>query len=209
MADSLPGLVNGEGLELRLWRSDDAASLHDAVLANLEHLRPWMPWVAAEPLTVEQRLALITEWQHAWERGEAAPMGMWHAGEIVGGTGYVRRHGSAALEIGYWVHQDHLGHGYATRATRLLTTAAFSSGRVDEIEVHHDKANVRSGLVPTRLGFTYVGEQPDERAAPGEVGIDCTWRMTARAWGDIDHQPSNDLRAYGDAVTARRGAHDE
>jgi ribosomal-protein-serine acetyltransferase len=195
MADRLPGQVNGEGLELRLWRPEDAASLHDAVVANVEHLRPWMPWVASEPLTIQQRVALIAEWHHSWARGDAAPMGMWHDGEVVGGTGYVRRDGSAVLEIGYWVHLDHLGRGYATASTRLLTTAAFSSGLVDEIEVHHDKANVRSGRVPERLGFTFVGERPDERTAPGEVGIDCTWRMTAPAWGDIDHRVTRDLRA--------------
>ncbi|HVA06645.1 MAG TPA: GNAT family protein [Acidimicrobiales bacterium] len=188
MADRLPGQVNGEGLELRLWRPEDAAALHDAVLANLDHLRPWMPWVAIEPLTLTQRVDLIAQWQESWERGEAAPMGMWHNGDIVGGTGYVRRHGSPTLEIGYWVHLDYLGRGFATTSTRLLTTAVFSSRLVDEIEVHHDKANARSGLVPARLGYTFVGEGPDERSAPGEVGIDCTWRMTARAWSVIDPQ---------------------
>jgi len=29
---------------------------------------------------------------------------------------------------------------------------------------------------------TGPGEQPDDRAAPAEVGIDCTWRISREAW---------------------------
>ena len=32
--------------------------MHDAVTESIEHLRPWMPWIADEPVTVEQRRAL-------------------------------------------------------------------------------------------------------------------------------------------------------
>jgi ribosomal-protein-serine acetyltransferase len=99
----------------------------------------------------------------------------------------VCRPGFPALEIGYWVHVDHLGRGFATRATRLLTAAVLGPGLVEEIEVHHDKANRRSRRVPERLGFTFMGERPDEKVAPAEVGIDCTWRMTKAQWQVIDH----------------------
>jgi ribosomal-protein-serine acetyltransferase len=53
------------------------------------------------------------------------------------------------------------------------------------VEIHHDKANTRSGGIPRRLGYVFAGEAPDAPAtpaAPGEVGIDCTWRMTRDAW---------------------------
>jgi RimJ/RimL family protein N-acetyltransferase len=50
------------------------------------------------------------------------------------------------------------------------------------VEIHHDKANVASAGVPRRLGYTYVSEQPDEPTAPGEIGIDCTWRVTRSDW---------------------------
>jgi RimJ/RimL family protein N-acetyltransferase len=91
---------------------------------------------------------------------------------VVGGSGYVRRAGSAALEIGYWVHVAHVGLGYAIRAARLLTTAAFEWTDEPAIEIHHDKANVRSGRVPPRLSFAFMGERPDPVMAPAEVGID-------------------------------------
>jgi RimJ/RimL family protein N-acetyltransferase len=185
MPDRLPREVSEAGLTLRLWEPDDVPALHRAVTENVEHLRPWMSWISFEPLSVGQRLELVRQWQARWEEGGEAPMVMLADGQVVGGTGYVRREGSPALEIGYWVHVDHLGRGYATRAARLLTTAAFESGLVAEVEIHHDKANVRSAAVPPRLGYRFVGEQPDQVAAPDEVGIDCAWRMTKEEWPDL------------------------
>jgi ribosomal-protein-serine acetyltransferase len=188
VAERLPGDVSRDGMVLRLWRPADVPLLHEAIGANVEHLRPWMPWVALEPLVPAQRLALVQEWETNWAAGQAAPMAMWVDGTVVGGTGYVRPQGTTAWQIGYWVHVEHLGRGYATRAARLLTTAALELDWIDAIEIHHDKANVRSGRVPPRLGYRYMGERPDEVAAPGEVGIDCTWRMTREEWHGDEHR---------------------
>ena len=59
----LPTGVEDGDLVLRRWEPPDAPALHDAVLANLDHLRPFMPWVAFEPLTVDERVALIEQWE--------------------------------------------------------------------------------------------------------------------------------------------------
>jgi ribosomal-protein-serine acetyltransferase len=180
----LPDLVVDHEFVVRLWRPEDVPALHRAVIDNLEHLRPWMPWISLEPLTEARRLELVAQWRAGWERGETAPMAMLSDGGVVGGTGYSRRPGSTALEIGYWVHAAHLGRGFATRAARLLTSAAFAGTEVPAVEIHHDKANTRSGLVPARLGFRFVGEQPDPVAAPGETGVDWAWRMAREEWPD-------------------------
>jgi ribosomal-protein-serine acetyltransferase len=185
MTERLPDRVSDGPFVLRLWEPGDVPGLHQAITENIDHLQPWMSWISFEPLTVEQRLELVREWRTDWEAGRTAPMAMFFDGHVVGGTGYVRREvNDLTLEIGYWVHVHHLGHGYATRAARLLTSAAFASAGADEVEIHHDKANVRSGRVPARLGFRFMGERPDEIAAPGEVGVDCTWRMTKDLWSD-------------------------
>jgi ribosomal-protein-serine acetyltransferase len=69
-----------------------------------------------------------------------------------------------------------------TRVVRALTDAAFTVPAIDVVEIHHDRANLRSAVIPRRLGFTFVGEQPDVVSAPGEAGIDCTWRTTRMTW---------------------------
>jgi ribosomal-protein-serine acetyltransferase len=58
-----PARLDDGDLVLQAWTVEDAAALHEAVVASVDHLRPWMPWIAAEPQTVEQRAALIAGWE--------------------------------------------------------------------------------------------------------------------------------------------------
>jgi RimJ/RimL family protein N-acetyltransferase len=127
--------------------------------------------------TVRRRL--IEGWQHdqATDGGDAV-YGMFADGTVVGGCGLHRRRGPDVLEIGYWVHADHVRQGLATEAARLLTAAAFAVPGIVRVEIHHDRANLASRAVPARLGFTYVGEVPDQVDAPAEEGIDCIWART-------------------------------
>jgi hypothetical protein len=52
LPDRLPG---PGGLLLRRWSPEDALALSDAVAASSEHLRPWMAWIAEEPLTPQDQ----------------------------------------------------------------------------------------------------------------------------------------------------------
>lgn len=179
---TLPDTIRTPRLTLRQWGRDDAAALSAAVTESLEHLRPWMPWIAVEPITIAQRVALIDHWHADWERGGDLVTGIFSDGTVVGSSGLHRRRGPGVLEIGYWVHVDHIGRGIATEAARALTTAAFTVAEIERVEIHHDKANVASEGVPRRLGYTMLDESPDAVTSPGEVGIDCRWAITKQEW---------------------------
>ena len=174
--------ITSPRLTLRRWVAADAADLSAAVTANLEHLRPWMPWIAAEPASLVDRLALIAEWQTEWERGGDSVFGAFLDGVVVGSTGFHRRRGPGALEIGYWVHSDHTRKGYATEIAASLTSAAFTVPDIERVEIHHDKANIASAGVPRSLGYTFSGETLDAVTSPGEVGIDCRWVVQRDEW---------------------------
>jgi RimJ/RimL family protein N-acetyltransferase len=156
-------------LVIRRFEIEDAPLLHDAILDSLEHLRPWMPWVASEPLTLEQRVD--------WVRGATESVGVFLGGLVVGGTGLHDRIGPGGREIGYWVRAGWTNRGIATEVAREMTERAFAISGVDRVEIHHDKANLPSGRVPAKLGFTLVREVPEEPVAPGEIGISCEWRL--------------------------------
>jgi RimJ/RimL family protein N-acetyltransferase len=159
----------GVDLVIRPFQVEDAPLLHDAILDSLDHLRPWMPWIAGEPLTLEQRVA--------WVRTAAESVGVFLGGLVVGGTGLHDRVAPDGREIGYWVRDGWTGRGIATEVARIMTERAFAIDGVDHVVIHHDKANRPSGRVPAKLGFTLVREVPDEIAAPGEIGISCEWRL--------------------------------
>lgn len=171
----LPDLVETERLTLRLWTENDAPALSEAIESSLDHLRPWMPWAEYEPATLDERVALIRSWRTGWEQGGDSVVGVFKDGDVVGGSGLHRRVGEGGVEIGYWIHVDHLRRGYATETVRGLTEAAFDTPGIQRVEIRHDLANSASARVPERLGFTRVGEFTDEVEAPAEVGVEVRW----------------------------------
>jgi ribosomal-protein-serine acetyltransferase len=173
----LPELLEADGLTLRRWTIDDASALQRAVAASEEHLRPWMPWMAVEPIELEARRALIDRWQHEWEADGDSVLGIYVDGEVVGSSGLHRRRSPHALEIGYWIHVDFLRRGLATKVAATLTEAALTVPGIDAVEIHHDKANHVSARIPRALGYRFIGEAPDTPEAPAEIGVDWAWRF--------------------------------
>jgi ribosomal-protein-serine acetyltransferase len=58
-----------------------------------------------------------------------------------------------------------------------LVVLAFADPAVTHVEIHHDLANVASGRVAARLGFTVADEIEKPAAAPGECGRTRIWRL--------------------------------
>jgi hypothetical protein len=52
----------------------------------------------------------------------------------------------------------------------LLADAALAEPGIAAVEIHH-KANRASAGVPRKLGYRFVGEAPDGKHAPADVGI--------------------------------------
>jgi ribosomal-protein-serine acetyltransferase len=182
-ADILPKVVIGDDrLTIRQWAVSDAQALSRAIAESIDHLRPWMPWVAKEPLTIAARRSMIGGWEHDRMAGKEAHYCVLVQGEIAGGTGLHRRIGPGGLEIGYWIHPGFLRRGLATECARLITDAAFALPGTTHVEIHHDRANVASGAVPRRLGFRLVAEVEREPEAPAETGVACWWRADRDQW---------------------------
>ena len=167
---------------LRRWVVADAEALGRAVSESIHHLRPWMAWIAEEPVPIERRRARIEVWERDWKLGGDAVLGIFLNGEIAGGCGLHRRIAPDGLELGYWIHPAFVRKGLATRVARLLTDSALHLPEISHVEIHHDKANLASAGVALKLGFEFVDEGPSEAEAPAEVGIELRWRMEQQAW---------------------------
>lgn len=178
----LPEAVVSKRLILRQWRPTDVAILREAIKANIDHLRPWMPWIESEPLSDSDREDLIRSWQQDWSKAGDVIFGAFSQGQVVGGCGLHKRAGPETLEVGYWVHVDHLRLGYATEMARALTGAALAVPGIERVEIHHDKANTRSRGVPEGLKFSFDGESPKDVRAPAEIGVDVAWTMIGDSW---------------------------
>ncbi|MFM8795095.1 MAG: GNAT family N-acetyltransferase; N-acetyltransferase [Acidimicrobiales bacterium] len=160
---------------LRRWRADDAEVMHGLITANLDHLRPTMPWIAHEPLAVEARRALLAEWETAFDSRRDFAYLLLDGSEPAGSAGLHTRQGAGVLEIGYWVAAVHTGQGLATAAARLLAEAALELADVSAVEIHHDARNPASGRVAEKAGFAQVSTYAREPEAPADSGVAVRW----------------------------------
>lgn len=169
-------LRDDDGLTLRRWTAEDVPVVHEVVTDSLDHLSPWMPW-AANGYTEWDAAEFVLNSQVEWTRSEtfAYAVALPDAG-VIGSCTLMTRIGAGGLEIGYWLSARHCGLGFATRAAAMLVQESFRVG-ADRVEILHDEANVRSGGVPRRLGFTEVDRRPaPEPWASGQVGTHVVWR---------------------------------
>jgi RimJ/RimL family protein N-acetyltransferase len=134
---SLPPEIRTPRLVLRRQGPHDAPLIKDAVDTSLAHLQASVAWAqgAPEPLPVlKARLAASAAAFNAGEDwtfsildrtsrrvlGRAAPHRADAALSALVGTG--------ALETGYWLRADAVGHGYATEATVWILDASAVRG---------------------------------------------------------------------------------
>jgi RimJ/RimL family protein N-acetyltransferase len=165
--------IQADGLALRRLAPADVESLVGAVNESLEHLRPWMAWAQA-PASVESMADFVARADDNWARGaEFQYLIRNTSGVVVGGCGLHARRGPGVLEIGYWVHVDHLREGIATKAAAELTRAAFALRPVTRVEISCDATNARSAAVPRKLGYRLVspesGSDHDANATPPTI----------------------------------------
>ena len=181
------GLIKHAPVTLRRFRAEDVDALFGAVTESLDHLRPWMPWAAADysRASAEEYLARsIKGWDEGTEYNYAILTGDALAGKamagrvLVGSIGLMTTCGPGCLEIGYWVHRAYTGRGLATAATAALVEEAFGLPGVDWVEIVHDELNVASGQIPRKLGFTEAGRRPLDPPPPAGTGTGVVWRLT-------------------------------
>ena len=149
-------LTVDDEIELRLVEQRHVDALQTLIERNLDHLRPWMPWVhedaSRDGLASWVRLSLE---RHAAGNGFYAAI--WHRTEIAGTIGLDVNQRQRSAEIGYWLDRDLQGGGLITRSVRALVGACFGDLGLHRVEILCSPENVRSCAVAERLGFVHEG----------------------------------------------------
>ena len=153
-------LITTGRLELRPFRDEDAAELHEIFSDPETHT------IGEGPFT---SLAQTTAWIS--RRGEAERQHglLWYAvrdradGRMLGNCGlFPGRTGIAEPEIGYEIRRSCQGHGLATEAAAAVLNDALTSGigRVWATIRPHNTASLR---VAAKIGMTPQYTRPDSR----------------------------------------------
>lgn len=147
-------------LILRGWQVEDALAAL-AVYGHVEVARWLSPAMDRVPDLAAMRL-LLQQWIAETAR-IALPAGRWAIqrrsdGQVIGGAILLPLPpGDEDLEIGWQLHPDVWGHGYASEATYALAEWAFRHD-VDEIFAVVWPGNTRAAATVRRNGMHWVGE---------------------------------------------------
>jgi len=164
---------------LRPWTLTDVAEFHDGVIESEKHLAPFMPWAhASAALSLEERIPFIQKWIDDLADGTDFHYGYFERDRLLAVIGLHPRVGPGGLEIGYWCRASEARKGYTTAAVIEAMKIAFSMPDVTHLEIKHDLANIPSGRIPLRLGFTKIAEEDREIQAASETGRGNVWRLT-------------------------------
>jgi len=186
--------VRTERLLLRPLTGDDV----DALLAyrSLPDVCRYVPF---EPMTrdvVVQRLA--TQWANTGltDEGQALTLGVEVAatGRLIGDVVlFWRSRVHRGGEIGYVVHPDAAGQGYATEAARALLSLGFDQLGLHRIVARVDERNESSARLARRLGMRQEARLVRSELFKGEWSTELDFAMLADEWA-----------AYRDARTPAR-----
>ncbi|SEQ45705.1 GNAT family N-acetyltransferase [Microlunatus flavus] len=143
--------------ERLVLRPIDATADVDAIhaYASREDVCRYIPWT---PKTREDVVAWLPRRTATTIRQEGAgaslAVTLRTSGELVGDVILIWR--SAAhrtAEIGYVIHPDHAGHGYASEAARALLGVAFDDLGMHRVVARIDERNPASAAVLRRIGM--------------------------------------------------------
>lgn len=158
-------------------REKDSAQLAEAVSASLDHLRPWMLWATPAAAREDVQRETCRAKEGRWDSGSdyIYLLRERETGPVLGSFGLHRQVGSDAIEIGYWIHADIVGRGFATAGAAALTNAAHALPDVGQVIIRTDEANVFSSRIPQRLGYRLDRVEVRPPKAPAESGRQQVW----------------------------------
>jgi RimJ/RimL family protein N-acetyltransferase len=85
-------------------------------------------------------------------------------------------------EIGYTLHPDHQGHGYATEASREMLRLGFDELGLHRIEGRLEPRNAPSARVLERLGMRHEGRLVENEWVKGEWQSEDVYAILDREW---------------------------
>jgi RimJ/RimL family protein N-acetyltransferase len=181
-------ILQTERLDVRPWRDDEAERVFD--IYAREEVAQWL--ARQRPMaSLEEAVLAVRRWRERQEvdprhglsaivpRDSGVPAGSVLLAVLPDAAGVP----TGDVEVGWHLHPDAWGHGYATEAARAVVAQAFADG-APRVHAVVRPGNVRSMAVCQRLGmehhgrtsryygmevehFTLDAPEPDRPALPG------------------------------------------
>jgi RimJ/RimL family protein N-acetyltransferase len=171
--------LSTDRLRIRPWRADEAPRLLD-ILSRIEVVK----WLGdGEPVLMKDLEEARARIERFAARSAEPPLGVWAIerrsdglalGTVLLLTLPEAEHGE--VEIGWHLHPDSWGHGYASEAARAVLGHAFAAGLPEVLAVTH-LDNWPSQGVARKIGMTDQGVVEKWYDDPSRL-----FRITAEEW---------------------------
>ena len=148
-----------ERLVLRGWEAGDASAALGAY--GDEHVARWLA-PAMDRVQDGDAMRLLLEQWIAEDARLLSPAGRWaiersEDGRVVGGASLLPLPPDEEFEIGWALHPQEWGHGYATESGLALARWAFGQG-IEQVIALVRPANSRAASAVRRIGMEWVGD---------------------------------------------------
>jgi RimJ/RimL family protein N-acetyltransferase len=148
-----------ERLALRPWNADDAGAALGAY-GDAEVARWLTP--AMDKVQDPAAMRVVLQQWVAEDARMTPPAGRWAIelrgeGRVIGGATLLPLPPDDEFEIGWQLHPDVWGHGYATETGLALARWAFEQG-IEQVIAVVRPANTRATATVRRIGMEWVGE---------------------------------------------------
>ena len=120
-----------------------------------------MTW---DPPDNRAEIAQVVEKNRAgWKQGTnyIFTVALKSSGQAFGCVGLKKEDAQGIWSIGFWVHPNHWGNGFAKEAAEAVIAFGFERLKAKRIVTEHAIWNKRSKRVIEKLGFTYMRENPE------------------------------------------------
>jgi RimJ/RimL family protein N-acetyltransferase len=148
-----------ERLVLRGWEVDDAAAALGAY--GDDEVARWLAPAMDRIRDVDAMRVVLQQWI-AEDARMLTPAGRWAVerredGQVVGGVSMLPLPPDDEFEIGWALHRQAWGHGYAIESGLALARWAFDQG-IEQVIALVRPTNTRAAATVGRIGMDWVGE---------------------------------------------------
>ncbi|MET8992921.1 GNAT family N-acetyltransferase [Nonomuraea wenchangensis] len=170
-------------LSLRPFTTDDLDAVHS--YESRPDVTRYLYWEPRDRDTSREALAKKATRTAIHAEGDALDLAITlrHNDELIGSalliwTSDTHRQG----EIGYILHPDHHGHGYATEAAHAMLTLGFTGLRLHRITGRLDARNTASARVLAKLGMRHEATLVDNEHVKGEWASETIYAILETEW---------------------------
>jgi RimJ/RimL family protein N-acetyltransferase len=159
-----PYLLRTPRLIVRCLEPGDAERRKDALDSSGGHLVELYP---EGVMPLEAHVAHVRKLRGNFDLDQDRGYGAFEpeTGRMLGEVFLLKRAGIGALEVGYWLRLDAVGHGFATEMTSAMVKTAFEFDKVKRLDLMCAPENEKSAAVARRLKFTFEGRLRDRQLA--------------------------------------------